>query len=132
MSKWLDKLMESNTKAINKRIAKLEHEYREYRIEYNDYPYDRYQKAMDRREEEIEELKKAADPRELLREVEDWKESNDYLKDVMAKIYYLTMHIDVADQKSERNIIKLQTIINNYQSGNVDEEFKRKAEMGIW
>lgn len=132
MSKWLDKLKESNTKAINKRIAKLEREYREYRIEYNDYPYDRYQKAMNRREEEIEELKKAADPRELLREVEDWKESNDYLKNVMAKVYYLTMHIDVADQKSERNIIKLQAIISQYQSGNVDEEFKRKAEMGIW
>ena len=132
MSKWLDRLMESNAKAINRRIAKLEREYREYRIEYYDYPYDRYQKAMDRREEEIKELKKAADPRELLREVKDWKESNDYLKDVMAKAYYLAMHIDVADQKSERNIIKLQTIISQYKSGNVDEEFKRRAEMGIW
>ena len=58
MSKWLMRLNESNKLKIKKRIEKLKAEYEEYRLNYNDFPYDRYLKAMESRKAEIEELEK--------------------------------------------------------------------------
>lgn len=130
MNKWLKKLNESNKQKIEKRIEKLKAEYEEYRLNYNDFPYDRYLKAMESRKAEIEELKRYGDPESAKREVEDYKDELERIKTILGKIHYLAVNIDPCDQKSDANVRKLLTMTDGY--GFYDDEFKAHADQGVW
>lgn len=56
MSKWFEELQKSNEVRIQKRIEKLKAEYNEFKANYRDFPYDRYYKAMEAREKEIDKI----------------------------------------------------------------------------
>lgn len=130
MSKWLENFNERNRKKVEKRVEKLKAEYREYDRNYRDFPYDRYLKAMKRREEEIEELERFGNPNSAKREVEDYKEELDRVRKILGKIHYLAVNIDPCDQKSDANLRKLQSMTSNYECA--DYEFKAKVDAGIW
>ncbi len=130
MSKWLEEFNRSNDARIAKRIEKLKAEHEEYRRNYNDYPYERYQKAMDKRMEEIDELERFGNPLNARREVEDYKEEIERMKGILGKIHYLSMNIDPCDQKSDGNLRKLQGMTGLYSCN--DYDFKAHANNGIW
>ncbi len=130
MSRWLEKLQESNKVKIANRIEKLQDEYEEYRLNYNDFPYDRYQKAMDKRKEEIEELKRYGDPERAKQEVEDYQEELKRLRSILGKVNYLALNIDPCDQKSDANVKKLICMTQSYSF--YDDDFKNRADMGVW
>ncbi len=130
MNKWLKKLNESNKLKIEKRIEKLKAEYEEYRLNYNDFPYDRYLKAMESRKAEIEELKRYGDPESAEREVECYKEEIEHLKSVLGKVHYLAINIDPCDKKSDENVRHLMAMTDRYTF--YDDEFKHHADAGIW
>lgn len=130
MSKWLEKFNKSNQLRIQKRIEKLKEEYNEFRLNYRDFPYERYLKAMDAREKEIEELERFGNPLSAKREVEDYAEENKRLKKLLGNIHYLALNIDPSDQKSYANVMRLQGMTDTYAC--TDEEFKHRADQGIW
>jgi hypothetical protein len=130
MSKWLEKFNKSNQLRIQKRIEKLKEEYNEFRLNYRDFPYERYQKAMDAREKEIEELERFGNPLSAKREVEDYAEESKRLKKLLGNIHYLTLNIDPSDQKSYANVMRLQGMTGTYEC--TDEEFKHRADQGLW
>ena len=130
MSKWLEEFNKSNQIRIHKRIKKLEEEYREFQLTYRDFPYERYQKAMNAREKEIEELERFGNPIDAKREVEDYAEEIKRLKKLLGNIHYLALNIDPSDQKSYANAMRLQGMTATYQC--TDEEFKCRADKGVW
>ena len=130
MNKWLKKLNESNKLKIEKRIEKLKAEYEEYRLNYNDFPYDRYLKAMENRKAEIEELKRYGDPESAKREVEDYKDELERIKTILGKVHYLAVNIDPCDQKSDANVRKLLSMTDGHSF--YDDEFKNRADQGVW
>ncbi len=132
MSRWLEDFNKSNQSKISKRIEKLKAEIREYKTNYRDFPYDRYLKAIERREAEIDELERFGNPVSAKHEVEDYKEELDRLKKLLGKIHYLSLNIDPCDQKSDANVRKLQGLTSQYESCCFDYEFKNHAEQGIW
>ena len=130
MSKWFDEFNKSNQRRIQKRIEKLKKEYNEFKYNYRDFPYDRYQKAMDAREKEIEELQRFRDPANAKIEIEDYTEEIKRLKKLLGNIHYLSLNIDPSDQKSYTNVMKLQGMTSSYDC--TDEEFKHRADQGVW
>lgn len=130
MSRWLDNFNEINKRKVEKRIEKLKEEHREYDRNYRDFPYDRYLKAMKRREEEIEELEMFGNPNSAKREVEDYKEELARVRKILGNIHYLALNIDPCDQKSDSNLRKLQNMTSNYEC--TDYEFMASADSGIW
>ena len=130
MSKWIDNYNESNKVRLNKRIAKLKEEYEYYRRECIDYPYDRYEKAKQKRLEEIDELELLANPSNVKREIEDWKEEVKRLRELLGKVHLLGLNIDPCDQKSHANLQRLLSMTGKYNS--FDEQFKAQAESGVW
>lgn len=130
MSKWLMRLNESNKLKIKKRIEKLKAEYEEYRLNYNDFPYDRYLKAMESRKAEIEELERYGDPASAKREVEDYKDELERIRAILGKVHYLAVNIDPCDQKSDANVRKLLSMTDGYSF--YDDEFKERADQGVW
>ncbi len=133
MSKWLDNFSAGNKKRIQARIDKLNKEINEYKHNYNDFPYERYLKAIERREAELEELKTFADPERAKAEVEDYKDAVKTLKEQLAKVNYVACHIDASDKVSDANVRKLVTMTSIY-AGDVylDEAFKAAVEKGVW
>lgn len=129
-SKWLEKHKERNKKEVKKRIEKLEKEIKQYRREFADRPWDCYQKAIDRREAEIEELERFGTAADALREVEDYRETVESLRSLLGKIGILAANIDPSDQKSNANLIRLTAMTSQYNSK--DEEFRQRAERGVW
>ena len=127
---WLDKLNESTRKSVQKRIEKLKSEIHQYRREFADRPWDCYQKAIDKREKELDNLERFGDPKRAMQEVEDYKEENDRLKSLLGKCGYLASNIDPSDQKSHGNLMKLISMTSSYSF--YDEEFKQHANRGIW
>jgi len=130
MSKWLEEFNKSNQLRIQKRIEKLREEYNEFRLNYRDFPYERYQKAMDAREKEIEALQRFGNPLNAKQEVDDYKEELERLKKILGNIHYLSLNIDPCDQKSDANIRKLQGMTSQYDC--YDYEFKNRADQGVW
>ena len=74
MHKWIEKYKESNRKRLEKRIAKLKAEIKQYEADYNYSPRLYYKTAIERREQEIKELEALLYPKDLLRKIEDYKE----------------------------------------------------------
>ena len=130
MSKWLEEFNKSNQLRIQKRIEKLKGEYHEFQLNFRDFPYERYQKAMDVREQEIEELERFGNPMVAKREVEDYAEEIKRLKNLLGSIHYLALNIDPSDQKSYANLMRLQGMTATYEC--TDEEFKCRADQGVW
>lgn len=130
MSKWLEEFNKGNNARIAKRIEKLKAEYDEYKANYRDFPYDRYLKAMEKREQEIEELQRFGNPLNAKREVEDYAEALRRLKKLLGDVHYLALNIDPSDQKSYANVVRLQEMTGTYEC--TDEEFKHRADQGIW
>lgn len=128
--KWLDKLYEKTRKAVSKRIEKLESEIRQYRREFADRPWDCYQKAIDKREKELDVLQRFGDPSSAMREVEDCQEELNRLKSLLGKCGYLASNIDPSDQKSHGNLMKLISMTSGYSV--YDEDFKAHADSGVW
>jgi len=127
---WLDKLNESTKKSVQKRIEKLKVEIRQYKREYADRPWDCYQKAIDKREKELDILEHFGDPSKAMREVEEYREEFERLKALLGKCGYLASNIDPSDQKSHGNLMKLISMTSSYSF--YDEEFKQHANRGIW
>ena len=130
MMKWLEKHYEQTRKAVGKRIETLEAEIRKYRREYADRPWDCYQKAIDKREKELDILQRFGDPASAMREVEDYREELGRLKSLLGKCGYLASNIDPSDQKSHGNLMKLISITSSYDF--YDPDFKAHADQGIW
>lgn len=130
MNKWLVKHEERNKKEIKKRIEKLRAERDQYRREFAVRPWDTYQKAMDRREAEIEELERFGTAADALRQVEDYREEVEHLRSLLGNIGVLAANIDPSDQKSSANLLKLSGMTSRYTSA--DEEFRQRAEKGVW
>ncbi|MBP3240084.1 MAG: hypothetical protein J6M92_06015 [Oribacterium sp.] len=128
--KWLDKLNEKTRKAVSKRIEKLESEIRQYRREFADRPWGCYQKAIDKREKELDVLQRFGDPSSAMREVEDYREEINRLKSMLGKCGFLASNIDPSDQKSHGNLMKLISMTSGYSF--YDEDFKAHADMGVW
>ena len=124
------RLNESNKLKIKRRIEKLKAEYEEYRLNYNDFPYDRYLKAMESRKAEIEELERYGDPASAKREVEDYKDELERMRIILGKVHYLALNIDPCDQKSDANVKYLIAMTNGY--GFYDDEFKERTDQGVW
>lgn len=130
MSKWIEEFNKSNQIRINKRIIKLKEEIQEYKRNYRDFPYDRYLKAIERREAEIDELERFGNPLNAKQEVDDYKEELGRMKKVLGNIHYLSLNIDPCDQKSDGNVRKLQGITSQYDC--YDYDFKNHADQGVW
>lgn len=130
MNKWLSDFYKSNQYRINKRIAKLKAEIHEYKRNYRDFPYDRYLKAIERREQEIADLETFGNPESAKQEVDDYKEELNRMKKLLGNIHYLSLNIDPCDQKSDANVRKLQGITGEYEC--FDYDFKNHADQGIW
>lgn len=127
---WLEKYYESTRKAVNKRIAKLEKEINQYRREFADRPWDCYQKAIDKREAELDTLKTFGNPKTAMQEVEDFREEINRLKSLLGKCGCLASNIDPSDQKSHSNLMQLISMTSSYSF--YDEEFKARADKGVW
>lgn len=130
MSKWFEELQKSNEARIAKRIEKLKEEYAEFKANYRDFPYDRYLKAMEARENEIDELERFGNPANAKQEVEDYKDEIRRLNKILGNIHYLSLNIDPSDRKSHENVMKLQGITSAYEC--MDPEFKERADKGVW
>lgn len=130
MSKWFEELQKSNEVRIQKRIEKLKAEYNEFKANYRDFPYDRYYKAMEAREKEIDELERFGNPASAKQEVDDYKDEIRRLNKLLGNIHYLSLNIDPSDQKSYENVRKLQGITSSYEC--TDLEFKEHADKGVW
>lgn len=130
MSKWFEEFNKSNQHRIQKRIMKLKKEYNEFRLNYRDFPYERYQKAMDVREKEIEELQRFGNPEDAKMEIEDYTEEIKRLKKLLGNIHYLSLNIDPSDQKSYMNVQHLHGMTFAYEC--TDEDFKHQADQGVW
>ena len=107
MYKWIENYKESNRKRIEKRIAKLKADIKQYEADYNYSPREYYKTAIERRKQEIKELEALLYPRDLLRELEDYKKSCDDLAIKLAKINLLGENIEGADEKSKANLRRL-------------------------
>lgn len=129
-SKWLEKHKERNKKEVKKRIEKLEKEIKQYRREFADRPWECYQRAIDRREAEVEELKRFGTAEDAQREVQDYREAVKSLWNLLGKIGILAANIDPSDQKSNANLLRLTALTSRYTSA--DEEFRQRAERGVW
>lgn len=132
MSRWIDNYNKANEKKLVKRIAQLKQEREEYRRNYNDFPYDRYQKAMLRRDEELQELGMLLHPEQAKRELDDYKEELQNLRKMLHKCNILAMNIDPATEVGDRNVKRLIGMTDQYCDNYVDEQFKASAERGIW
>lgn len=130
MSKWLEEFNKQNQIKITKRIEKLKAEIQEYKRNYRDFPYDRYLKAIERREQEIEDLEKFGNPLNAKQEVDDYKDELRRVRNILGNIHYLSLNIDPCDQKSDANVRKLQGITSQYECS--DYDFKAHADQGIW
>lgn len=130
MSKWLEKFNNANQIKLQKHIEKLKTEITEFKYNYRDFPYERYLKAIERREAEIEEIEKFGNPSSARQEVDDYKEEIKHLKKILGNIHYLSLNIDPCDQKSDANVRKLQGLTSQYDC--YDYEFKQHADQGIW
>ena len=64
------------------------------------------------------------------REVEDYAEAIRRLKKLLGDVHYLALNIDPSDQKSYANVMRLQVMTGTYEC--TDEEFKHRADQGIW
>jgi uncharacterized protein YhaN len=132
MSNWIDKLNASNKKRIRQRIEKLQQEKNQYHREYADRPWDIYQKAIESREEEIEQLQALANPKDMLRELEDFKDECKRLRKILAKVNYLAETVDPSNEIGFNNLKRLIGMTNSFTDEYVDEEFKAKAKAGTW
>lgn len=130
MSKWIDDLNNSYINRVKKRFKKLNEELKEYKWNYKDFPYESTRKAIERRENEIEELVKLAYPKDTKREIDDLNDAIKYYTTMLGKINYLAYQIDPSDEKSLGNIKKLKAMTNLF--GCYDEIFKQHANKGIW
>lgn len=130
MSKWFEQFNKRNMKRIQKRIDKLKKEYYEFKRNYTDFPYERYLKAMDAREKEIDELQSFGDPMSAKRVVEDYEEEIKRLRKLMGNIHYLALNIEPSDQKSYANVMRLLGMTSAYEC--IDDEFKHRADQGVW
>lgn len=130
MSKWIEKLNEQNEKKIRERILKLKNEFNEFRLNYNDYPYERYQKAMNKRAEEIEELELLLNKEDTKQIIDDWREECERLKMLLGKVNILAVNIEPCDEKSDSNLRRLMAITSNYECHDI--EFNEHAKKGIW
>lgn len=132
MSKWIDALNASNKARIQQSIEKLDGERKQFRREYNDRPWDTYQKAIESREKEIEELQSLLNPKDLIRELEDYKEEVTRLRRLLAKVNILADTMDPATEIAFNNQKQLTHMTNPYTSEFVEMEFKEKAKQGTW
>lgn len=132
MSRWIDNYNKVNEKKLAKRIAQLKQEREEYRRNYNDFPYDRYQKAMNRRDEELQELEMILHPEQAKMELEDYKEAVKYLRQMLHKCNILAMNIDPATEVSDNNVKRLIGMTDQYTDNYIEESFKAAAERGVW
>lgn len=131
MSKWLDKFKERNKKVIRKRIEKLTEEREEYRLNYNDFPWERYRKAWESRDAEIEELKRELNGTDAL-ELQDYKEELKRMRGLMSKINKLTTTLEPSDKRSDENIKKLLSMTGSYAGEHFDSDFDARCESGVW
>lgn len=131
MSKWLDKFKERNKKAIRKRIEKLTEEREEYRLNYNDFPWERYRKAYESRDAEIEELKRELNGTDAL-ELQDYKEELKRMRGLVSKINKLTTTLEPSDKRSDENIKKLMSMTKSYAGKHFDSDFDARCESGVW
>lgn len=132
MSKWIDNFNEINRRKLEKRINQVKQEREEYRRNYNDFPYDRYQKAMLRRDEELQELEMLLHPEEAKRELEDYKEELQNLRKMLHKCNILAMNIDPATEVGDHNVKRLIGMTDQYTDNYIEESFKAAAEKGVW
>lgn len=131
MSKWLDKFKEQNKKVIRKRIEKLTEEREEYRLNYNDFPWERYRKARESRDAEIEELKRELNGTDAL-ELQDYKEELKRIRGLMSKINKLATTLEPSDKRSDENIKKLLSMTKSYAGEHFDSDFDARCESGVW
>lgn len=131
MYKWIEKYKESNCKRLEKRISKLKSE---IKADYNYSPRLYYKTAIERREQENKELEALLYPKDLLRELEDYKEDYLVIEIKLAKVNILAENIEGGDEKSRANIRKLDMITNWYTDKirYVEDDFIDRAEKGIW
>lgn len=134
MYKWIEKYKESNHKRIEKRIAKLKAEIKQYEADYNYSPRLYYKTAIERREQEIKELEALLYPKDLLRKIEDYKEDYLVLEVKLAKVNILAENIEGADEKSRANIRRLDMMTNWYMDKirYIEDDFIDRADKGIW
>ena len=73
-------------------------------------------------------------PKDLLRELEDYKEDYLVIEIKLAKVNILAENIEGGDEKSRANIRKLDMITNWYTDKirYVEDDFIDRAEKGIW
>lgn len=132
MSKWLDALKASNKARVLARLDKLKKEYNEYKRESYDFPWDRYIKAYESREKEMDELLEFLDGEEdLKRDLDDYKDHINQLKKTLGKIGVLAANIETCDRESDANLREIQRTTSNY-THLADDEVKRRAKVGVW
>lgn len=133
MSKWIENNKARALEAARTRRDKLEEEYAQYDREYRDFPYDRYWKAMERREAEINELKEYI---EFLKgndqELNDYKDAVKELRALLGKVHLICTKIDPSDRVSSANLTKLISITGHYAGDFYDPSIAASAERGIW
>lgn len=132
MSRWIDNFNKVNRRKLEKHIEQVKQEREEYRRNYNDFPYDRYQKAMERRDEELRELQMLLHPEEAKRELEDYKETVEYLRKMLHKCNILAMNIDPATEVSDNNVKRLIGMTDQFTDNYIEESFRAAAERGVW
>lgn len=129
---WIENYKKQNRKQIEHRIEKLKAEREEYRRNYNDFPYERYRRAMERRDAEIIELKALLNSDSVKMELEDYKEELTRLRKVLHQCNILAENIEPATQKANENVRKLIGMTDTYTDNYIDESFRAAAERGIW
>ena len=131
MSKWLDNFNKQKNDQIRKRIEKLTEERDDFKRNYVDFPYERYRKAYDRRDAEIEELERELNGTDAL-ELEDYKEEVKRLRELISKINKLTTTLEPSDKRSDANIRKLMSMTKTYAGEHFDSDFDARCESGVW
>ena len=129
---WLKKTQKSYDHKLEKRKKKLQKEIEDLEANYREYPWDRYQRAIRNRQFELDEINASYNFDRANNTLNDLRDENKHLREVLAKVNVLAYNINYSDSKSEGNIKKLQVLIDNYACVVDDFDFTERAKQGVW
>ena len=133
MNRWLERLDTYYNKRVKERIEKLTKEKDEAERSFNDTGYDRYYKAAERRENEIEDLLRLTDKDRMRSYERRYLEDKQKYRDLLAKVTYLLYHVEPCDKVSYANLNRAQQLLRDYEDVHIlSDEFRARTEDGRW
>lgn len=133
MNRWLERLDAYYNERVKERIEKLTKEMEEAERSFNDTGYYRYDNVAQRREAEIDEIKRCTDKNRMRRYERMYMENKQKYRDLLAKVIYLLYHVEPCDKVSYANLNRAQQLLRDYEDVHIlSDEFKSRTGDGRW